>query len=84
MVVVAAKVVRQWACSLQLVVVCLGKCVNNGLWIFGANGKVINIRSNILIDIANSTHPDVILGLGRYKTHAAECVCKLLMPSQTT
>ena len=73
--------VRQWACTLELICVILDKALNNSLRVLGTDGQIINISCYVFVNIANLLHPNITISFRWCKTHVSKCVRKMFMPS---
>ena len=56
---VSSKVVTNWACSFQLEVVLVSKCVHKLLGLVDCKSKIINVDCNVFVVITSRSHPDV-------------------------
>jgi hypothetical protein len=80
---VTAKMECNQSSTLELESVLVGEQINKLLGFIQYHCKIININTNVFIDIAIPMHPNLRFGLGGPETHCTETISKLLIPPKS-
>ncbi len=79
---VTTQVEADGACTIKLELILILQKVSDGFWVLGSCSNVIHIDANVLIDVANTLHPNVKFSFAWLESYVLETVSISFMPME--